>query len=70
MYRCYRIYVQAKRSQHGQALRDADAWRTGLLVYGVCGNLSHGMKVAWYLVLFAAIMAIGVFFAKEKKLDL
>jgi len=42
----------------------------GCLFMVYAAIVSHGMKVAWYLVLFAAIMAIGVFFAKEKKLDL
>ena len=42
----------------------------GCLFMVYAAIVSHGIKVAWYLVLFAAIMAIGVFFAKEKKLDL
>ncbi len=42
----------------------------GCLFMVYAAIVSHGVKVAWYLVLFAAIMAIGVFFAKEKKLDL
>jgi APA family basic amino acid/polyamine antiporter len=44
-------------------------------VLGVAGCLfmvyaaivSHKMAVVWYLVVFVVIMAIGGFFAKEKK---
>ena len=39
----------------------------GCLFMGYAAVVSHGMKVVWYLVIFAAIMLIGVFFAKEKK---
>jgi APA family basic amino acid/polyamine antiporter len=44
-------------------------------VLGVAGCLfmvyaaivSHKMAVVWYLVVFAVIMGLGAFFAKEKK---
>ena len=39
----------------------------GCLFMGYAAVVSHGMKVVWYLVIFAAIMIIGAFFAKEKK---
>ena len=39
----------------------------GCLFMGYAAVVSHGMKVVWYLVIFVAIMLIGVFFAKEKK---
>ena len=39
----------------------------GCLFMVYAAIVSHGMAVAWYLVVFAVIMAIGGFFAKEKK---
>ena len=39
----------------------------GCLFMVYAAIVSHGVKVAWYLVLFFAIMIIGAFFAKEKK---
>ena len=38
----------------------------GCLFMVYAAIVSHGVKVAWYLVLFAAIMVIGIFFGKEK----
>ena len=39
----------------------------GCLFMGYAAIVSHGWAVAWYGVVFIVIMAIGAFFAKEKK---
>ena len=39
----------------------------GCLFMVYAAIVSHKMAVVWYLVIFAAIMLLGVFFAKEKK---
>jgi len=39
----------------------------GCLFMVYAAIVSHKMAVAWYLVLFAAVMIVGAFFARERK---